>query len=198
MARPRFHLLLAAPLAWRAHRRWGPLAAAGALAAGVLIDVDHLVDYALTRLRRERSHYVAPLHGWELAALVSALAAGAALARAALPARGTLEPRCPGAEGADHAARGRWLWTWATGHAPLTGRANALGRGERWLWAWATGLALGWWLHLIQDVVSNRPRHPGVYSLLYRLRGGFRRELTGWGEHTNFHGWSDLPWYRWF
>jgi hypothetical protein len=179
MARPRFHLLLTAPLAWRAHHRWGPLAAAGALAAGVLIDADHLVDYALTRLRRERSHYVAPLHGWELAALVSALAAGAALARMveATPDPGAPRLRFPGVEAAGHVAHRRW---------------------RRWLWAWAAGLALGWWLHLIQDVVSNRPRHPGVYSLLYRLRGGFRRELTGWGEHTSFHGWSDLPWYRWF
>jgi hypothetical protein len=50
----------------------------------------------------------------------------------------------------------------------------------------------------VQDLLTNRPRHAGAYSLLYRMRYGFRREATGWGEHTNFHGWSSRPWYEWF
>ena len=56
----------------------------------------------------------------------------------------------------------------------------------------------GLWLHLLQDLVTNRPRHAGVYALTYRLRHGFRREVTGWDDKTNFHAWSHKPWYQWF
>jgi hypothetical protein len=125
----------------------GPLAGAGVLAMGVGIDVDHLVDHAWTAWRGERSHFFAPLHGWELATL--ALAVGIAMRRRAA--------------------------------GPLV-----------------VGVAIGWWVHLIQDTVSNRPAHLGAYSLAYRIRHRFGREITGWGDHTNFHGWSGKPWYTWF
>jgi hypothetical protein len=172
MARPRFHALVTAPVAWAAHRQWGPLSAAGVLVTGVFIDLDHLVDYAWTRLRGARSHYFAPLHGWELAAAVtvwSAVALRNPEARPLLP---------------DRLVRHRSLQERLANRQTLGGLL--------------AGLAAGWLVHLAQDVVSNRPRHPLVYALVYRMRHGFRREATGWGEHTNFHGWSNLPWYQWF
>ena len=52
-------------------------------------------------------------------------------------------------------------------------------------------------LHLVQDVIANRPRHAGVYALLYRLRHGFDRDRIGWEDHQAFHDWSDKPWYTW-
>jgi hypothetical protein len=172
MARPRFHALLSVPLAWGSYRCWGAGGAAGALAAGTLVDLDHLVDYAWTRLRREKSHYIAPLHGWELALGTSALALWAQRA-----ARAHASPP-------DTVVRPRY------------GLAGAL--GQTWAAGLVTGLAAGLWLHLVQDLLTNRPRHAGVYALSYRLRHGFKREVTGWGEHTKFHGWSHLPWYKWF
>src|SRR5436190_15265794 len=74
MARPRFHALITAPLAWKAARDWGPAGVAGVVAGGLFIDADHLVDYAWTRLTGERTHFFAPLHGWEVT-LALALAA---------------------------------------------------------------------------------------------------------------------------
>lgn len=127
------------------YRRWGAAAAFGAVAGGVFIDADHLADYAWTRWRGEKSHYLAPLHGWEVA---SALAVAALMA----------------------------------------------GRRAPWLGAAATGV----WLHLVQDVVTNRPAHAGVYSLLFRVRHGFRREVTGWTEEGGFHNWSKLAWHQWW
>jgi len=62
---------------WRTGR---PTVAAAALAAGVLPDVDHLVDYAYYYLRR-RHRLILPLHGYEYAAA----AAGAALMRGSAP-----------------------------------------------------------------------------------------------------------------
>ena len=32
-------------------------------------------------------------------------------------------------------------------------------------------------------MIANRPRHAGVYSLLYRLRHGFDRDRIGWEDH---------------
>ena len=172
MARPRYHALLTAPVAWVAYRRWGAGAAVGALAAGVFVDLDHLVDYAWVRLRGERTHYFAPLHGWELAL--------AAAAFALWPAPG----RHPYAELPDVVVK-------------PPSRLSRL-RGREWLPRLAAGLSAGMVAHLAQDLVTNRPRHPGVYALSYRVARRFRREATGWGEHTGFHQWSDLPWYRWF
>jgi len=60
------------------------------------------------------------------------------------------------------------------------------------------GVALGMGLHLAVDVAGNRPEHPGVYALLYRLRHGFRREATGWTEEGGFHDWSGLEWHEWW
>ena len=170
MARPRYHALAAALLAVPAYRTGGGAAVAGILAAGVLLDADHLADYAWTRWRGARSHYLAPLHGWELAAAAAALAA-------LMPSEAPFA-RLPDRRLHRQSWR-RWAW-------------------RRWRKAFVAGLALGWWAHLIQDVLTNRPQHPGVYSLVYRARRGFRREITGWGEHTKFHGWSNRPWYTWY
>jgi len=141
MARPRWHILATTPLAGVLWRRWGGLAALGAVAGGVLIDVDHLIDYAWTRAKGEKSHYLAPFHGWEVAVALTLFA----------------------------------------------GRSRAV-----------AGLAAGVWLHLVVDVIGNRPKHPGVYSLVYRTKHGFRREATGWTVEKGFHFWSELPWYRWW
>lgn len=172
MARPRFHLLTSTALSWYAHRRWGIFGAAAALAGGLLVDLDHLVDYAWTRWRGEKSHYLAPFHGWEVAGALSLLAM---TAMRAVSARRPLPD--------SFLPRRNWL-------------SQALGRS--WLAASLSGLAAGLWLHLLHDVVSNRPKHAGVYSLVFRIRHGFRREITGWDEGTGFHNWSYLPWYRWF
>lgn len=170
MARPRFHLLTSVPLAAGLYRRWGMPAAGGVFLGGLLIDADHLADYLWTRVQGEKSHYLAPFHGWELAAALTLLA-GIAVQRAA---RAPLP---------DHVVRpagaGRVL--------AQPGVAGAL-----------VGIAAGMWLHLGQDLATNRPRHAGVYSLLYRLHHGFRRDITGWHEGTGFHSWTHLPWYRWY
>lgn len=171
MARPRFHVLLTAPATWYAARKWGALAAAGTVLAGVFIDADHLVDHLWTRLRGERSHYIAPLHGWELAAVASLVGVWGLRDRhpyASLPDRKVAERR--------------------------TG--VRLTRGE--IGAASAGLALGWWIHLLQDLATNRPEHVGAYTLLYRASRRFERFRTGWGSHPNFHEWSDKPWYTWF
>ena len=168
MARPRTHVVSSLPLAYLVKQRWGWFGVLGTMAAGVLIDGDHLVDYAWTRARGEKSHFLAPLHGWEVAAGLSFLSARVRrhAAREAVP--------------------GRWL-----GH-----------RARRWdvghVAALLTGATVGIWLHLILDVIGNRPRHLAVYSLVYRARHGFRREKTGWSEKTGFHFWSELPWHRWW
>ena len=167
MSRPRIHLLTTLPLAVFAGRKWGPAAGAGALAGGLLIDADHLLDYAWTRARNEKSHYLAPLHSWELV-----LGLGWLGRKAVQRARRRRVPdRWVGRE--------RWV------DAPLVAAA-------------LVGGALGMGLHLAVDVVGNRPDHPGVYSLLYRLRHGFRREATGWTEEGGFHDWSGLEWHEWW
>lgn len=169
MARPRFHLLTTIPLAALLYRRRGPFGAAGAVAGGLFIDLDHLVDYAWTKFRGQPTHYLAPLHAWELAAAVAVTAASLA--------RGSMRKAVPDSLVSPGASR-RALRT------PV-GAALA-------------GLAAGMWVHLVHDVVSNRPRHAGVYSIGYRIKHRFRRESTGWSEETGFHSWSALPWYRWW
>ena len=167
MSRPRYHLLTTLPLAAYAGNRWGAAGALGALCGGILIDGDHLLDYAWTRLRGEKSHYLAPLHGWEV------LLGLGLLARAA--ARRAQRRRVP-----DHWVRRETLLS------PDAVRGGLV------------GLSLGMMLHLAVDVAGNRPEHVGVYSLLYRIRHGFRREATGWTEETGFHDWSALPWHQWW
>ena len=174
MARPRFHILVTAPLAWAAARRWGPVAAVGAVVGGVLIDGDHLVDYAWTRVTGERSHYFAPLHGWELPLVGAAVAAWAwRQARYASPLPDSWVPR----------------------QSPLVGALDV--EGLRLVAGASAGLALGIFVHLVHDLVSNRPQHVGAYSLLFRLARGFERAAVGWEQHPDFHGWSHLPWHRW-
>ncbi|MCS6800564.1 MAG: hypothetical protein RMM58_06965 [Chloroflexota bacterium] len=70
MAKPYQHAIVSALLAagtYAITRR--PLAAAAALAAGTLIDADHLVDYAVCKVTRTRDWLILPLHGWEFGAL---------------------------------------------------------------------------------------------------------------------------------
>src|SRR5688572_23487263 len=169
MARPRTHVLTSLPLAYLVSQRWGFLGAAGVMAAGVLIDGDHLADYAWTKVRGEKSHFLAPLHGWELAI---------ALSVAAAKVRGRAERE---------AVPGRWLGYRQGEMRDWQGAAAVL-----------TGARVGMWVHLALDVIGNRPKHLGVYSLAYRAGHGFRREGTGWSEETGFHYWSELPWWRWW
>jgi hypothetical protein len=72
MAKPYQHAMVSAVLAagtYAITRR--PLAAAGAFAAGTLIDADHLVDYAVCKLTKTRVWLILPLHGWEFAGLAA-------------------------------------------------------------------------------------------------------------------------------
>ena len=175
MARPRFHALITAPLAWKVARDWGPAGVAGTIAGGLLIDADHLVDYGWTRLTGERTHYFAPLHSWELTVLL-ALAAWwgdrEAAAAQALPD------------------------SWAPRLSALSRRLGP--RRLRLLAAALAGLAAGSGAHLAHDIISNRPSHAGTYSLLFRAWRKFERDAVGWREHPDFHGWSSKPWYHWF
>ena len=167
MSRPRYHLLTSIPLAFIAARKWGPAAGLGAMCGGMLIDGDHLLDYAWTRARDERSHYLAPLHGWEVV-----LGMGWVARHAVDRARRRAVP--------DHVIRRERFLDSPSGAAALM------------------GVAVGMAVHLVVDLVGNRPHHPWVYSLLYRIRHGFKREATGWSEQTGFHNWSALPWHQWW
>jgi hypothetical protein len=171
MARPRFHILVTAPFAALAYRRLGPLGALGLAAGGVLVDLDHLADYFWVRHHKERQHFLAPLHAWELVA-----AGGAFL----LWRRHALRSAPPG-------------FALKQEDAPLLPPA-----GRPAAQTLLAGLLAGLALHLVQDVIANRPRHAGVYALLYRLRHGFDRDRIGWEDHQAFHDWSDKPWYTWF
>ena len=66
MPRPRYHaavsLTLAALVVARS-RRWRD--ALPILIAGVLVDLDHLVDLAATRATRKTEWVILPLHAWE-------------------------------------------------------------------------------------------------------------------------------------
>jgi hypothetical protein len=81
LARPRWHLAVSLGLAIIQYRRTGRLLPTAApLISGFLIDLDHLLDYALYRLtppdhakQVERTIAVLPLHGWEWMMLTSVL-----------------------------------------------------------------------------------------------------------------------------
>jgi hypothetical protein len=67
VARPRLHLAVSLVVGAGfalARREARPLIAA--LAAGVLVDLDHLADYALHRTRVGERYVLVPLHAWEL------------------------------------------------------------------------------------------------------------------------------------
>jgi hypothetical protein len=66
MARPRVHLAVTALALGLIGRQFSWPERTAALAAGVLVDADHLVDYALNRRGHGRRWLVLPLHGWEL------------------------------------------------------------------------------------------------------------------------------------
>jgi hypothetical protein len=66
MPRPRYHAALSLGLALlvvRRSRRWR--AAWPVLLAGVLVDVDHLVDLAVNRRAGGVRYLILPLHAWE-------------------------------------------------------------------------------------------------------------------------------------
>lgn len=220
MARPRVHLLVSTALAWWTWRRWGPAGALAALVAGVLLDADHLVDYAFTGRGRRRTHYFAPLHGWEYPLTLALIALKGQASNAKGPVSDATSAQTDGEILIPTPPSGRHRWP-AGRRRPLGERgrhplARTRPRGQPWLRngtplarrrtrrsvpAWpagaAAGLALGWALHLIIDVLSNRPRHPGVYLVLYRLAYAFRREATGWEDNRRFHSWAARPWWTW-
>src|SRR5687767_10971328 len=126
MARPRVHVLSSLPVAYAVKQRWGWAGALATMAAGVLIDGDHLVDYAWTRVRGEKSHFLAPLHGWELAIALS-------VAAAKVRRRAERE-----------AVPGRWL-----------GYRRGEVRNWQGAAAVLTGAMVGMWVHLALDVIGN-------------------------------------------
>lgn len=66
MARPRVHVAISAALAavaWSRSHRLAP--AVAPIVGGFLIDVDHLIDYAIYRRLGTGRLLVLPLHGWE-------------------------------------------------------------------------------------------------------------------------------------
>jgi hypothetical protein len=176
MARPRFHALATIPCALVAYGRWGRGVAIGVGVAGVLVDFDHLADYLWMRHRGHRRHFLAPLHAWELVVV------GAVLSFLLLRRRQPCRPERP-----DGAARPR-----ATLAALISATFDDAGAAEV-----VAGLTGGLTLHLVQDVLTNRPRHAGVYALGYRLRHGFDRHRIGWEAHNAFHAWTSKPWYTW-
>lgn len=69
MANPIEHALITSGLGvvfWLRTRK--PKAAAAFIAAGVLLDADHLLDHALGKATRRRGWYTLFLHSWELLA----------------------------------------------------------------------------------------------------------------------------------
>jgi hypothetical protein len=172
MARPRFHALATVPFAWLAYRRWGPAGALGLAGASILVDFDHLADYLWVRMGGQRTHFFAPLHAWELVAVGGALVLWARSRPDAWTAP-------PGADGKDRCR-------------------EFVADDEATTQALLTGVVAGLVLHLVQDVLTNRPSHAGVYALTYRWAHRFRRDRIGWKDHQTFHDWSGKPWYTWF
>lgn len=77
VARPLWHIVCAAPVMVLTHLRLGPRPAMAAGLSAVLIDGDHLVDWALNGGRVDYSRrIVVPLHGWEYPAVLLGLARG--------------------------------------------------------------------------------------------------------------------------
>lgn len=152
MARPRFHVLATLPVAWWARGRIGNAGAVAFAAMGVLIDADHLADWAWMRRTGRRDKFHSPLHAWEFLAIAAAIAAWVRRGR---PRRAGLVPEV------------------------------------------AAGIACGWWLHLAQDILTNRPDHAGAYSIINRIRHGFDRDASGWKGHKTFHQWGNSPWWTW-
>lgn len=71
MARPRVHLAAALISAWLVSRpRPSTRTVLTALAAGVLVDLDHLVDWVWLRRGPRVERSIVPLHGWEWALLL--------------------------------------------------------------------------------------------------------------------------------
>jgi hypothetical protein len=77
MARPRYHLAASAALgAVALCLTRSPRAAVAPIASGFLIDLDHLVDFALAKTRWQGKLLLLPLHGWEYLAIWAVLDRG--------------------------------------------------------------------------------------------------------------------------
>lgn len=71
MPRPRVHALASLALGAGTYLlTHQPRTALAATATGVLVDLDHLVDWAAARLFKRKDLFLVPLHGWELALLL--------------------------------------------------------------------------------------------------------------------------------
>ncbi len=171
MARPRFHALATIPVARAVSRRWGRAAGAGFLLTGIFVDFDHLADYVWVRWQGQRNHFLAPLHAWEL------VIAGGTYALWRQRQRPAAAHPCVPVPPDD---------------IPPVGAPR-----RRWKDDLFSGLVAGLLFHLVQDMLTNRPRHPGVYALTYRIAHRFRRERIGWKGHKTYHDWSKQPWYTW-
>jgi hypothetical protein len=89
-------------------------------------------------------------------------------------------------------------WELVAAGAALVFWARRGRHAERsWMERATGGLVAGLAFHLVQDVLTNRPRHAGVYALTYRLRHRFDRDRIGWEKHEAFHAWTNKPWYTW-
>ncbi len=178
MARPRFHALATGLVATAVSRRWGRAAGAGFLLTGIFVDVDHLADYVWVRWQGQRNHFLAPLHAWELVVAGGAFVLWMRRHRATAPLPDALVSIGSNAERPPSTSPDAW-----SSHSRFAGLA--------------AGLVAGLLFHLVQDVLTNRPRHPGVYALTYRIVHRFQRERIGWKGHKTFHDWSKRPWYTW-
>jgi hypothetical protein len=141
MARPRSHVALAVVVVGAVGRWLGGPGRLAFLTTSVLVDADHLVDYALFRRAGRRRWVVLPAHAWELVPLL--LLCGA------------------------------WRPLRAVGPAA----------------------ALGLFVHLLTDQVTNRPTEPALYSLLFRLRHRFAADRLG--SDRDAGGWMRRGWWSW-
>ncbi len=71
LPRPRYHALATVAGVWiLSSKRPSRRTMLSAIACGLLIDLDHLVDWAWNKRQPESLHSVIPLHGWEWAPLL--------------------------------------------------------------------------------------------------------------------------------
>lgn len=138
MARPSVHLATSLGLSvpyWKFARY--ALAPVVAVAVGVFVDLDHLVDFVDARLRGGKHLVILPLHGWEF------VAAG-------------------------------WL-TW-------------LATGCR---VWLAVACSAYSLHLVLDLLVNKPRRWYGYSVLYRAWRRFDPRAI-WPDGVQTHTWMKV------
>lgn len=54
---------------------------------------------------------------------------------------------------------------------------------------------IGLLLHLVVDQLTNRPAHPALYAVLFRLRRRFAAERLAFRQGDG--GWMQRPWWQW-